>query len=906
MSIILCILICTPAFAVIPEGSIEHTVTILSGEGRILKNKDETYANKRITLTTKEDFEEIESVEYSIVDGEKLTNMMDYSNCDGTIYTAPLNDKLFAKLNVNESLLPRWREVTFVTSTRMAKHILSYAEGDGHLELTARYTDAIEYYTYQNGKFLPVGVKQLIMFMPNEETQMFSHFVDQDGNIFKLDEPITKDLVLTPVYTSEHVTDTMDMTHKQFHQVTYLPGEGRMEYVRIHLIDVGGGTSKWLYDGYAELDRYDDVVYDGNYVDTYCNRLIDPYVQFQDRDLFSAYNLLKREKEDVVSSLNNNEWMQAYTELDEAIIEASQFTFSSPYYYQENTRPYSISFLAFLGNYTVNSKKLSELLEDVLGELYLVYMYATGEYGYYKDDLERNLNEYFAWDWYYKSSEVAETDPGFDARLEIGINTFRNYCLDALSSFESTAEQFISLYTHPWITLTTGDRFRPIGIGCNKDYSRTDIYAFYYENDNIDRAKLYDDSVAPGNRLIFIPPEGYEFDHLEDQYGNTFDPKSTTVTEDLVLTPIYRELHEYHLTYTKGEGEMRLLYKYSPYYDGAYHSTVLSNQSLDELSIRSWRGIFSYTRETDGEMETMSSSDYLYLLNLRGTSEYESYTARDNYERMSNYSDGSNLWFIPPMNKIFDHFEDENGDVWESGTELTKDTIITPIYRDIMADALITVETEDNSDEAMQVYVNRDLHKFLSESGFDVSDYNGTVFDYLNDKSCYAFNESDWEITEDGVITKYTGDLVRMLGIPDSINGITVTEISTHAFDDLFERTKESQENPNYYDENDYLQNLTSVWVPKSVTNLTGGLNMDKMVEIASEGEVNKADAEFIKQVFIQVQLAEAAEEGMSDEELAQLREQLNESISISIDTYGTNDCTPFAFLPYSYIVVDP
>ena len=373
-----------------------------------------------------------------------------------------------------------------------------------------------------------------------------------------------------------------------------------------------------------------------------------------------------------------------------------------------------------------------------------------------------------------------------------------------------------------------------------------------------------------------------------------------------MLTPIFRELHEYHLTYTKGEGELRLLYKYSPYYDGAYHSTVLSNQSLDELSIRSWRGNYTYTRETDGELETMSSSDYMYLVNLRGTSEYESYTARDNYERLSSYSDGSNLWFIPPMNKIFDHFEDENGDVWEPGTELTKDTIVTPIYRDIMADALITVETEDNSDEAMQVYVNRDLHKYLSENGFDITDYEGTVFDYLNDKSSYVFNESDWEITEDGVITKYTGNLVQMLGIPDSINGITVTEISTHAFDDLFERTKENQENPNYYDEYDYLRNITSVWVPKSVTNLTDGLNLDKMVEIASEGEVNKADAEFIKQLFIQVQLDEAAEEGMSDEELAQLREQLNESISISIDTYGTNDCTPFAFLPYSYIVVDP
>ena len=860
MSVILCLLIYTPAYAVIPAGSIEHTVTILSGEGRILKNKDETYIENHIKIDNLDELEEIDQMQYQVVDGENLKDMLDYSNCDGTIYTAAMNSNLIAKLkNIPSGERPLWREVAFIASTRVVNHFLSLIEASG-IELTSGYTDYFDY--------LPTGIHQLLFFVPPSEEYSFSHFVDQDGNEFKPSDSVTRDLVLTPVYTTDEVVDTIDKTEETFHQVTYLPGEGRIEYVKTHrewgYDDNGNRTWEDFCDGYREIDQFIDLVKDGKRANDRYD-VIQSYAIYQWHDFPVAFNLLLKKEADCVEYLNDKDLYGAITELDESITIANKYMFSSPYYYQENVRPYSISLLAFLSNFTYNSKRLSDILIDQLG------------------DLE---DAYLNWDSY--------TDEEKDE--------FITGCIDTITQFENTARNFVNLY-YSYMTPSDQKSYRFSGTDL-EDWVRDDVYTIYYETDELNRASLYD-GFSPTNKVVFVPPEGYEFDHFEDQNGNVYDPK-TLVTEDLVLTPIFRELHEYHLTYTKGEGELRLLYKYSPYYDGAYHSTVLSNQSLDELSIRSWRGNYTYTRETDGELETMSSSDYMYLVNLRGTSEYESYTARDNYERLSSYSDGSNLWFIPPMNKIFDHFEDENGDVWEPGTELTKDTIVTPIYRDIMADALITVETEDNSDEAMQVYVNRDLHKYLSENGFDITDYEGTVFDYLNDKSSYVFNESDWEITEDGVITKYTGNLVQMLGIPDSINGITVTEISTHAFDDLFERTKENQENPNYYDEYDYLRNITSVWVPKSVTNLTDGLNLDKMVEIASEGEVNKADAEFIKQLFIQVQLDEAAEEGMSDEELAQLREQLNESISISIDTYGTNDCTPFAFLPYSYIVVDP
>ncbi len=889
MSIVLCLLIYTPAYATIPNGSVEHTVTIFPGNGKILKNKDETYANNHITLTSKDDFEEINSIEYSIVDGEKLTNMMDYSDCDGSIYTAPLNDKLFAKLNVNDSLLPKWREVSFVTSTRMAKHILSYAEGDGNLELTSRYTDTIEYYTYQNGRFLPVGVKQLIMFMPNEEEQMFSHFVDQDGNTFKIDEPITKDLTLTPVYTSEVTIDKMDMNGKQYHQVTYLPGEGRMEFVRFHLIDVGGGRSEWLYDGYNEIERYDDVVYDGNYVDTYGSRLIDPYLQFQDRDLFSAYNFLKKQKDDVLTAIDNNEWIQAYTELDEAIQEASEFTFSSPFYYQENTRPYSITFLAFLSNYTINSKTLTELLNETLMELYYVYMYATGEMGYYPEDLERNLNEYFAWDWYYKSSEVAETDPGFDARLEIGIRTFKDYCAEVLNKFESTANQFISLYTNPWISLYDGDRFRPSGIGC-RSTRWDDIYSFYYENDNFDRAKLYD-GTAPACKLVFIPPEGYEFDHLEDQYGNVFDTQTMTVTEDLVLTPIYRELHEYHLTFTKGEGDLTVLYRA---YNEETNRTEDHSNPLDEFTIKLWRGEYSYEIEKLGETDVRTTTgDYTGMgLTLHGLTLEESLAARMYTDQLNAYGDDDHLVFIPPEDCVFDHFEDETGAVWEYGTPLTKDTTVTPIYKSTLVDTTIRVVTEDNSNEEFDITLLRSFKNNMEEV-FDKGDYDGTLQEYLADKQSYHFDENDWIINEDGLITEYTGELIKMLGIPDSINGIKVKGVATDAFASLYDRYCESYTGP-YQSEAmyDYYNSAVAVWIPKSVERFSEGIRNEKTLEQYKESLYNEIRANL-------------ASQGKTEEEQETILAYYEDVISLTIEESGTNNCTPLVYLPLAYAVVE-
>jgi hypothetical protein len=58
-------------------------VTILPGNGKILKNKDETFIeNTHIVLNDLNDLEEIDEMQYQVVDGENLKDMLDFSNCD--------------------------------------------------------------------------------------------------------------------------------------------------------------------------------------------------------------------------------------------------------------------------------------------------------------------------------------------------------------------------------------------------------------------------------------------------------------------------------------------------------------------------------------------------------------------------------------------------------------------------------------------------------------------------------------------------------------------------------------------------------------------------------------------------------------------------------------------------------
>ncbi len=834
MSIVLCLLIYTPAYATIPNGSVEHTVTILSGNGKLLKNKDETYADYHISLNDLDDLEQIDEIQYQVVDGENLKDMIDYSNADGTIYTATMNDKLIAKLNnIPSDKRPRWREVGFITSTRVANHLLSLVEAGGY-EFTSGYTDYFDY--------LPVGVQQLLVFLPNEEGYSFSHFEDQDGNKFSLSTPITRDMVLTPVYTSEPVIDSIDKTEEVFHQVRFLSGEGKIEFVKLQR----NWDEGYNYcGGYREIEYFDDIVKDGKTV-TDRSDVIQSYAIFQSHDFPVAFNLLLQKEADCVEYLNNKDLIGAIFELDESIEIASKFMFSSPYYYQEEVRPYSISLLAFLSNFTVNSQKLSDVLVNLLLDMQTALL---------------NWNNY--------SDEEKDS--------------FITECLDTISTFENTARSFQRTY-YAYMTPDDDKEYR--FSGTNLEYwVRDDIYKLYHETDEFDRASLYD-GFAPTNKIVFVPPEGYEFDHFEDQYGNVFE-QNTVVTEDLVLTPIYRELHEYHLTFTKGEGDMRVYYRA---YNEETQRTESMNDPLEELPIRFWRGEYSYNLVKNGKLETRSSySDYTSMgLRIQGTTMEESLYARMNWSQLTAYGDDDYLLFIPPDNCVFDHFEDENGDVWEYGTPLTKDTVVTPIYRSTLVDTTIQVVTEDNSNEEFDITLQRAFKNTLGDV-FDKGDYDGTFLEYVNDKNSYQFNENDWIIDDNGFITKYTGELVRMLGIPDSINGVTVTGVATSAFEGLYERYIQANPGSDTYD---YYNSPTFLWIPKTVSKFSEGITNETTLEQYRENIFNS----------IREQLAA---EGKTEEEQERILAYYEDAITLTIEESGTNDATPLIYLPLSYAVVE-
>ena len=837
MSIVLCLLIYTPAYAVIPNGSVEHTVTILSGNGKLLKNKDESFVDNHIKLDDLNSLEEAEQVQYQVVDGENLKDMLDYSNCDGTIYTASFNSNMIAKLNIDNSLRPRWREVGFITSTRVAKHLLSLVEAAG-FEFTSNYTDIYSY--------LPTGVHQLLVFLPNEEGYSFSHFEDQDGNIFKLNDPVTRDLMLTPIYTTDPVDDMIDKTEEIFHLIKYEAGEGTVEYVKTER-DWDAGVNHCT--GYREIDCFYDIVKDGKKINDRAD-VIQSYAIYQDHDFPVAFNLLLKKEDNCVEYLNNRDLYGAINELDESIEIASKYMFSSPYYYQENVRPYSISLLAFLSNFTYNSKKLSDILMDLLVDLQYAYM---------------------NWDSYPEESK----------------NEFITKCTDTITQFENTARNFVDLY-YSYTTPSDEKEYR--FSGTNLEYwVRDDIYHLYHETDEFDRAVLYD-GFWPTNKVVFIPPEGYEFDHFVDQYGNEFDP-NTNITEDLVLTPVYRELHEYHLTITKGEGSLRLYYRV---YNEETNRTESFNDPVDELSIKLWRGKYTCEIDKHGEAYTASSnSSYTEMgLEPHGITLEESLYARSYWDQITAYGDNTYYLFIPPDNCVFDHFEDETGAVWEYGTELTKDTTVTPIYKSTLVDTTINVVTEDNSNEEFDITLLRVFKNPLAEA-FDKGDYDGTFLEYLNDKQSYHFDENDWIIDENGFITDYTGELVKMLGIPDTINGITVTGVATDAFSSLYDRYLESYDDPHQSEAAyDYYSSAIAIWIPKTVTNFSEGITNEKTIE------------QYKEELYSNIR-SSLASQGKNEEEQETILRYYEDVISLTIEESGTNDATPLIYLPISYVVVE-
>ena len=254
--------------------------------------------------------------------------------------------------------------------------------------------------------------------------------------------------------------------------------------------------------------------------------------------------------------------------------------------------------------------------------------------------------------------------------------------------------------------------------------------------------------------------------------------------------------------------------------------------------------------------------------------------------------------FVPPsIEYTFSHFEDQDGNKFVVGEDaVTKDLILTPIYYgrfdpriETNIKSKIFIDTEDNSNESFNVLITREHNAALEKEAFDKGDYPGSELEYLNDKSSYTFNENDWEITEDGIITKYTGSLVQMLGIPETINGITVTGVATKAFEGLYER---SIENNIIQYSSDYYYHFVAVWIPKTIDRFSDGLYGSDTI------------AEYKNQVLEQIR-QELTQQNKTEKEIQNCVAYYENALDITIGSSGTNNCTPLAYLPPAYVVVE-
>ena len=256
--------------------------------------------------------------------------------------------------------------------------------------------------------------------------------------------------------------------------------------------------------------------------------------------------------------------------------------------------------------------------------------------------------------------------------------------------------------------------------------------------------------------------------------------------------------------------------------------------------------------------------------------------------------------FVPPSdNYVFSHFEDQDGNKFVLGEdEVNRDLVLTPVYYSRFDSRLeeniignIFVDTEDNSNEEFDVTIIRN-HKNTLNEVFDKGDYAGTEFEFLNDKNSYKFDESDWVIDADGMITDYTGELVQMLGIPETINGITVTGVAPTAFSSLYDRFVELYTGP-HISEAPYeyrSEHPMSLWIPKTVKHFSQG---DKTI-----AEKYKAD-------MLENIRSELEWQGKSEDDIENCIEYYEAALEVTLEESGTNNCTPLAYLPLCYVVVE-
>ena len=501
-AIVLCLIAClnivSPVYAVLPdtltERTNEYTVKIQQGDGKIMVNKEssvKTFTNPYVSYTvnyidaTPEDFNETGNIELTVREGETVKNRLEYSK---------------AREDVADENAYDWANEAFVTSTRVVRSILAnglntYIYNSPNGQSGKNQAEALA--GSLGGIIYPRDVTKAYLFVPNSDELVFSHFVDQNGNAFDISSYVTENLVLTPVYKQADEVASDTFFNSVVHQVTILPGEGRIQKFTGDEDYYDGNPQRYIEDEeFEDLEKITFVVKDG---DTKMTDITTPYARLKWNDIEKAEEFLKKSRKTFLKYIDEGQGKEAISSLEEMIDTAttdiwwtSSINITSTDENFNATREYGYSLFFLLGMWTEMTDEKS--LADELNALF------TEAKNY--DELSSAERE-----------DLFNRAKGMVDKLTNAWDSF------VAREYENSAS---------WYQFYTDARFN----------------GFRY-NESIFEAK---DSLADRKGILRIrTPDSeydcYNFDHFVDQDGNVFD-LGDPVTKDLVLTPIFTDWRE--------------------------------------------------------------------------------------------------------------------------------------------------------------------------------------------------------------------------------------------------------------------------------------------------------------------------------------------------------------------------
>lgn len=453
ISTIILMFLIIPTAANAVEERKDYSVTILPGNGSIKESPDECTKDGYYVRCNKEEFKDICSINITVRENENIKNRIDYA----------YKSEGFSEVH-------KWANEGYITDTKIVNFILKNG------------IDTLDYRKSEFGNLAySTECEKVYLFVP-PENMSFSHFIDQDGNIFNINDTVTKNLTLTPIYTENEV-ESVFMNYK-IYDVTFLKGEGQIYY-----------KAESRYDNASDgnVDEIRFQAYDGknNFYD-----ISDSYSKFRYSDYEKGIEVLKSGKEEVLKRIEEGN-----------IDEAKE--------YFNNLIDYAFNELFFTEclNFTVDESDPSSkyFRENAMsfGMLLTIWVDSFGE----GDCSAENL------------SEVLDNMNRFDELTEEEKQNAIDRLVITMNAFEKV-----------WDEYTYTDIFKPIEYNLySEDYIKYKLYGATYNN------LIYsgEDTTSSDDSYFFIPPTiDYELSHFVDQDGEVFklgDP----ITKDMVLTPIY-------------------------------------------------------------------------------------------------------------------------------------------------------------------------------------------------------------------------------------------------------------------------------------------------------------------------------------------------------------------------------